>query len=270
MAQQARSRHITPSCMRSRMAKITDKFNRLTPWPQVPEGNLIAVADAMIEYINGMPHTIFFVLLREISSKKAVIMPIYVVIGEGERLRGWKAAFALIPDDVRKRIKVMVCDGINALKIIAIEEGWILQRCHFHLRARIVHNCSPGRFGKRPELAKNILKLTEIILTNEDEKIISYALANLSIIKQNITARLFRTTLSGFIKHYEDFRAYLRYPEYHIPTTSNSAEYLIGQIRDLQYRARGFSSLKSLSAWIEAYCKFTKTITCNGKIYTPN
>jgi len=270
MSKQALKKHITPAGLQARMAQTVQAYNKENSWPNPPDGELIAVADAMIEYIRGMPHTIYFILLRAINSNKAVIMPFFVTIGIGEGSYGWNLAIQGIPAEVRTRIRVMVCDGVQALGAIAREEGWILQRCHFHLRARLFSFCSPRRFSKKPELGRHIQKLVEIVLSGRNEENIQKAIEELAMIKNEVSARSFRTVLSGLTKHYADYRAYLRYPQYHIPCTSNSAEFMIGQIRGLQYRARGFNSLKSLSSWIEAYCKFTKTITCNGKISIPN
>lgn len=270
LRQQARKKRITPAGFQKRMKATLSSFNERTLWPSAPDGDLIVIADAMIEYINNIGHTVYFILLRGFNDNKAVVAPFSVRMNEGEGFAGWRFAFAQLPADVRERIRVVVCDGVNALGTIAYENGWILQRCHFHLRARLAHNCSQRRFGKNPIMGKRIQKLAQIILTHRNGAMIQNALEEMRIFKNNTTSRSFRTVLSGFIRHYEDYRSYLYFPKYHIPTTSNSAEFLIGQIRDLQYRARGFRTLKSLTAWMEAYCKLTKSITCNGSLYAPS
>lgn len=270
LRQQAQKRHITPAGFQKRMKSTLYAFNENTSWPPIPNGDLIAIADAMIEYIDGIEHTVYFILLRGVNEKKAAIAPFSIRINEAEGYTGWKLAFKKLPAGIHKRIRVLVCDGVNALGTIAHEEGWILQRCHFHLMARISHNCSQRRFGRNPALGRRIQRLVHIVLTNQEENLIQQVLEELRCIKRVTTSRSFRTVLSGFIKHYSHYRSYLEFPEYHIPTTSNSAEFLIGRIRDLQYRARGFRTLKSLTSWIEAYCKFIQSITCNGKNSAPN
>lgn len=270
LRQQARKKHLTPAGFQKQILKILQNFNKHTPWPKIPNGKLILIADAMIEYIKGKPHVFYFMLLRSLHQNKAVIRPFVVTCGSGEGFAGWYSAIKFIPHEIHKKIKVLVCDGVQALTTISREQGWILQRCQFHLQARIAHYCSTRRFGKRPKLGKRIQKLVRIVLVSHNAIQLRKALSEIDIIRKKVKARSFRTVLSGFLKHYEDYRSYLRYPEYHIPTTSNSVEFLIGQIRDLQYRARGFRTLRSLSSWIEAYCKFTKKITCNGKISLPN
>lgn len=267
--QQAEKKRITASALSAQVAQTMKRFRQITPWPKVPEGKLIIIADAMIEYINGIPHTFYFLLIRSVDENKAVIAPFSVRINEGEGFQGWYLALQQLTPEVRKRICVLVCDGVQSLIRIGKDQGWLVQRCQFHLRARISHYCSSRRFGKRPQYAKQIQKLIVIILTNLDEDLIQNTLDEIREIKDQVTSKSFKTVLSGFLKHYEDYRTYLYYPEYKLPVTSNSAEFLIGQVRDLQYRARGFKSLKSLSSWIECYCKHTQTITCNGKISAP-
>jgi hypothetical protein len=267
--QQAEKKQITPAALSAQMAQTMKRFHQATPWPALPDGELILIADAMIEYINKIPHTFYFLLIRSINENKAVIAPFSVRIDEGEGFQGWYRALQQLTPEVRQRIRVLVCDGMQALIRIGKDQGWLIQRCQFHLRARISHYCSPRRFGKRPKYGKQMQKLIVIILTNRNSNIIQKALEEIREMKEQTTAKSFKTVLSGFLKHYEDYRTYLYYPEYHLPVTSNSAEFLIGQIRDLQYRARGFKSLKSLSSWIETYCKYTQTITCNGKLSAP-
>jgi hypothetical protein len=268
---QAQKKNLAPSTIHARMTKLAEKFNKETTWPEVPKGDLIAIADAMIEYINKIPHVVYFILLRSVSSSVAVITPVLFMENIGEGKTGWERAFNSIPSDIRNRIKAVVCDGVYALSIITRNEGWILQRCQFHVLASLVHHCSPSRFGKRPKFGKRILKLANTVLKTKKDKSLENALFELDkILKNKITARGFKSVIRGFIKNYQDHRAYLNYPKLNLPTTSNSIENFIGQIRFFQSRARGFRSLKSISMWIETLCKYKKKVTCNPKIYIPN
>lgn len=252
------------------MVKTANKFNETAPWPEIPSGDLVAIADALIEYIDGARNTIYLILIRSINSNKAVIMPCFVAVNRGEDFWGWDSAFNLIQPEARQRIKALVCDGRAAFWTISKKYNWILQRCHFHLLARIAINRSIRHLSRRDEQGKYIQSLARIVLTSKDENSIQITLIKLKEIMASIKSPSFRTVLSGFLKHYSDYRSYLNYPEYNLPTTSNSAEHLVGIIRDLQYRARGFNSVKSLKLWVECLLKFTKFVTCNGKNSIPN
>ena len=256
VSKQKNAKGLSSSAFQERMRKSLVNYNDKTPWPDIPTGDLIVIADAMVEYIEHIPHIIYFMFLRSIHANQAVILPASFAVNTGEGYYGWNKAFDLIPDEAKKRIRALVCDGAQSFIRIARENKWVLQRCHFHLLARLKHNSSLGRFGKNRKQAKRILDLAGIILSTNDKEKIIVALEEIMEIRKSVTSKAFRTTLRGFSKHYEDFRAYIKYPEYNLPTTSNTAEVFIGRIRNLQYRAHGFRTLKSLLLWIEAYSKF--------------
>lgn len=246
----------------ARLRLILEKFNAETPWPKIPDGPLIVVADGLIEYFGNEKYAVYFILIRSISSSKAVIFPPYMSEwGEVD----WQGAFAQLPNEVIGRICSLVCDGHSGLISLAQRHGWKLQRCHFHLLHRIGHCASFGSLNKTKGIGLRIKNLVQVVLYNKDPEAISLALESLNEIKQGITSKAFKIVISGFLKHYEDFRTYLNYPQYFLPTTSNSAETLNAQIRDLQYRAKGFRTPKSLFSWITGFCKYRKFVTCRGK-----
>lgn len=258
-------RHLKKRTVSARLRKILTKFNEEEPWEVVPTGPLIAIADALIEYIEGYPYTVYFILVRSINGTQAVILPPFMLI-EAERGFGWDQAFQRIPSDILNRIVALVCDGHAGLISAAHYFGWVVQRCHFHLLARIAHNASFGPLGKNRPLGIRIQKLVHIVLYAREMSDITLALDEIRLIKSSITSRTFRTVLSGFLKNYDDYRSYVQFPQYHLPATSNTAEHLVGLVRDLQYRAHGFRTPASLFAWINGYCKYQKTVTCRSKI----
>lgn len=254
---------LKPRTASARLRKKLCCFNKQTMWPTIPDGSLIAVADAMIEYIEKRPYAIYFILVRPINGSQAFILPPLLLAG-GES--GWEKAFEEIPADIFDRIVALVCDGHNSLVYNAKRFGWLLQRCHFHLLARIAHNVSFGPLGKNRRLGIRIQKLAHIVLYKKEISLVDEALNEIKKIKEVITSRNFRSVLSGFIKHYKDYRTYLDFPLYRLPSTSNSAEHLVGLVRDFQYRARGFRTADSLFAWVSGYCKYRKSVTCRPKI----
>lgn len=252
------------SAERARLRIALKKFNQVTPWPDVPSDPLIAVADAMIEYINKEVHTIYFILLRPLHGTKAVITEPLCFPG-GETPDGWKKAFERLSPRVREQITALVCDGHRAFLSASEQYGWVLQRCHFHLYMRIGHNASFGPRTRTGRLGLDLLRLARIVTITRDQEILTKALQELEVYKRTIGSRSFKTVISGFLRCYWDYRAYLDYPHLQLPVTSNSAEHLIGCLRRLQYKARGFPSLPALLAWITGWCKHQKTITCRGR-----
>lgn len=248
----------------ARLRKILHIFIEKTSWHPVPDGPLIAIVDGLVEYFNGEQYTLYLILLRSVSGHQAVILPPYLEIGT-EYGYGWNKALIRLPKEVHERIIALVCGGHTGLISVAKGFGWVVQRCHFHLLSRIAHCMSFGPRGKNIKLAIRLRKLAQCVLYCSNRKMLD-ALEQLAVIKPTITSPAFRTVISGLLKHYQDYRRYLEFPLYRLPTTSNSAEHLVGLIRDLQYRARGFRTPKSFMAWVTGFCKHQKTITCRPKI----
>lgn len=258
-----------PATQQARLRVLLRQYIQSTPWPKVPQGKLIVIADGMWEYHAGQLHTFYFILLRSICSSTAVITPVFLAPGSERTTDGWEKAFQQLPPGVRRRIVAVVCDGAQGLINFARLQGWAVQRCQFHLKARLAHCVSPGPRNRNPALGQRIQQLVQIILTHPSEVLVNTKLQELQILSNYTSLKGLHQVVSGFVKHQADYRTYLRYPDWHLPITSNSAECLIGQIRDLQYRAHGFRSIASLKLWIEAWCKYHKTITCRGH-YPPN
>lgn len=249
---------------RARLRIALQKFNQITPWADAPSDPLIAVADAMIEYINKDIHTIYFIMLRPLYGTQAVITEPLCLPG-GETPDGWNKAFARLSPRVHEQITALVCDGHRAFASLAQQYAWVLQRCHFHLFASIGHNASFGPRTRTGMLGLDLLRLARTVATTRDQEVLGKALEDLEQYKQSIQSRRLKTVISGFLRHYWDYRACLDYPHLHLPSTSNSAEHLVGCLRRIQYKARGFSSLRALMAWITGWCKYQKTITCRGR-----
>lgn len=260
-----KNKNLEKRTLSARLRSLLYKFNQNTPWPSVPDGNLVAVADGLIQYFGKEKYTIYFILVRSTSGSKAFILPPYLR-KEGEISPGWREAFAQIPSEVFVRIKALACDGHTGLINLAKANGWVLQRCHYHLLARVAHCSSTGFLGQNSPLGRRVRNLMEVVLYNEDHAAVFLAIGALERVKLEISSNTFRGVVSGFIKNHEDYRSYLNFPQYRLPATSNTAESLNSLIRELQYRARGFKTPHSFFAWIVGFCKHRKFINCHPRI----
>lgn len=254
--------------LRARTRKALEVFIQKEKWAEIPSGQLIAIADAMVQRINRRVFTVYFILLKDNLSNKAVIAPPVLLTGSEDSF-GWMKAFSSLPGDSQSRIVSLVCDGRTALVYLAQKSGWLVQRCHFHLRARISNYSSSFYLARHPEIGQKVNGLVTIVLTNKQQKEVDGALDKLGSYRISLFSVGLRKVISGFVKNYTDYRTYLNYPELNLPTTTNSVESLIGTVREVQHRARGFSSVTSLEKWIISVLKYRKYQTCNGK-YQPN
>lgn len=264
----ARFRKISKNGLYRRLERSLNGFLKHASWSPMPvDKPLVALTDAMVQLIDSKVYTIYFILLRPINETRATIVMPYIS-SKTETWSGWQEAFRRLPNRTKKQILAMVCDGHCGLTSLAKQHKWILQRCQFHLLARLQAYCSKFTLSRHYQLGKSIYKQVTNILENPDEEKIAHDIQILKAIAKTVHSRGLKRTLSGFVKHYRDYRTYLYYPHLYLPKTNNAAESLIGGIRNFLHRARGFRTLRSLARWIEAFLKNKQKATCNG-VYQP-
>lgn len=263
LAALARKRSCSEAHIQARLQKSRDQFIELTSWSPIPDGDLLLIADAVVEFIEHRWHTLYLMLVRPVAERKAIILPPIILSGT-ELAPGWKIALESIPEAVRNRVVALVSDGHNGLITEGARREWILQRCHFHLIARVQSRRSRFATARNREEAKEIFQLINHILSHPDMPAIQPALVRLGEISKNSTSPEIRKVLSGFITNHNQYRSYLMYPELNLPTTNNTAESLASTVADLKQRMRGFPTLRSFQQWVIALLKFKKAVMCNG------
>lgn len=269
-AYQASRRRLSSAAFRARVRQNLKKFIAKTPWPRIPAGPLLAVADALMQTSQDKQWTVCFILLRSVCGSQAIITPPFVRQGGETTCDLWQQAFDQLSEEVRRRIVALICDGARGLVAQAKRRGWILQRCHFHLRYRIANYLRTGPLARNRALGLQIKSLINTIMLDTQEEKAYQAVQALRRLLPSIQSKRLKQYLSGFTKYYRHYRSYLYHPELNLPITSNSAESLNSLVRDLQKRARGFWGIKSFTNWVIAICKHRKVITCNGRKYQPN
>lgn len=232
------------------------------PWPKPStDSALIAIADALVKYIEGEWHTWYFILVRRPADDAAIILPPYHQRGT-ETVVGWRAAFDALDPLVRSRIVALVCDGHRGLRFEAQWQGWLLQRCHFHLLARIQSRRSKWRTSQHWEEGKRIFELVKRVLTETDGSRLKSVIEELEEIGWTNRSPEIRNVLSGFVNNHCEFQTYMDHPELCLPITSNTAETLIGLIEEVNRRARGFKHITTFNEWVICVIKTRKTIRC--------
>ena len=242
--------------------KELEYFLTHSSWPSVPKGRLIVVADAFYVRVAKKRLTVYLALVRPVHDKTAIIFPPTLADGV-ESYVGWRAHFATLPLDVSRRLIAAVCDGRVGLVALMRERNLILQRCHFHLLARIQIKRSKLPSSFHYEEGARLYHLARTALTMP-ESAARLALNELSA-EARRAPRGLRTVLSGLVLNYKDYRAYCRYPLLNLPRTTGSAESLISSIRELLRRMRGVRTRGALERWLRAYLKYRRTIRCNSQ-----
>jgi hypothetical protein len=255
--------------VRRRHAKNIDALLRKTAKPKAPPGKLIAIVDAIAFSFKRRSFTFYNILLRSTSRKNAVVME--PVLLEGcETITGWKKAFDQLDDETHGRIIVVVSDGLTGMKNYALQQGWIYQRCHFHL-LKTLQTLRGKRWRNVPqkEVREEVYQLVRKLLEvpSEDESYQIYL--NLKELSK-FCPTWFGLRLRGCLRQWKSFRSYRMYPKLHIPTTTNSVECINRLIRDTSHRTRGFRNPESLNRWVVLQVRTMPQIKCNGHNYQQN
>lgn len=253
--------HLSCAARSARLRLERDDFLRRRKWHPIPAGPLVIVADAIVRYAAEGWHTWFFVLARAVNSDNAVILPPQHQAGT-ETAPAWQKVIAALPDSVLSRTIALVSDGHKGLTSEALWRHWHIQRCHFHLMARLQSRRSRWKTSRHFEEGKRIYELVKRILTESDDSILPPIINELETFGWVSKSPEIRRTLSGFVSNYKQYRTYLDRPELNLPTTNNSVETLNALVKSFCERTRGFRTVKSLHAWITALCKARGSIKC--------
>lgn len=260
----AQQKKVSARSLSYRLEKQRDVFIKRTPWPEIPKGSLILIADAFLHQIKHEWHTTYLVLVRSIIADKAIILPPYFAPGK-EGVVNWYKALEQIPPDVRERVKALVSDGHRGTVTYAKSYGWVLQRCTFHLLAAMQGRRSRRKYSFHRDEGNLIYELTKSILVETDPVKLSRVLSELEALGWQTKSNQLKTIVSGFVRWVDNYRAWLIYPKLKLPDTSNSAESMIGIFEKFHSRSHGFKSLQSLEKWVIAILKYRQEIFCRPK-----
>lgn len=265
----ARASGLSDDKLRNRLIKSRNQFLKRAKWLILPRQKpLIALADAMVCCIDNFWYTFYFIVVKKPQENYATIVRPYVRKGT-EVWFGWYEAFGRLPLKTKAAIVALVCDGHVGLLGVAKRENWILQRCHFHLIARLQSRRSKWYLSRHGSEGRLLYTFVSNAMNNPSLDSISISLERLHEYLETNPSGELRNIVMGFTKHYMDYRSYLSYPGLHLPRTNNAVESMIGYIRNFCSRARGFRTISALTAWTDAILKSKQRITCNG-FYQPN
>jgi len=77
-----------------------------------------------------------------------------------------------------------------------------------------------------------------------------------------------RMIVREFLRRIDHFRAYRKYPELDLPTTTGSVEAMNRRVRDLMRQTRSISSPQALQLWAIALIRTRPIVVCNGKHFS--
>jgi len=220
---------------------------------------LILVIDAQWQIFNDEYWTLYCLAVKAVGANKVTVFDPILMPGK-ECATIWNTVIAAMPVSVKKRIIAVVSDGLRGFDAVANNYGWVIQRCHFHLlsslqKMRGKRASTPGRLIK-----EEIYQITELILAERSQRKLNNhcrRIANLAH-AEGCPIRM-RMRVREMLRHLHEFRNYLNYPEFRLPTTTNVMESINSLIRR---RARTVNSPRAWHKWATATVRFKSKFTC--------
>lgn len=252
--------------VRRRHARNLELLLEKLPLPKAPRGNLIMIIDGWSLYFKKKCFVLYLILLRSVNSKKAIVMEPCLLPGY-EKKSGWEYVLNQLSLSVQKRIKAIVLDGITGVECLAQEWGWIVQRCHFH-QLSTLQSLRGKRWStvKHKELREEIYQnVVKILKTTSENKAKILVRQTRCLLQKPECPKWLKCRVGGFLRRVDFFRAYRRYPELNLPTTTNSAECVNQMITEIVRLTRGFRTPESFEKWMKVRIRTMKPIQCNGK-----
>ena len=234
-------------------------------------GPLVLLLDGLYFRFHGKDWVLYLMAVKPCHHNRAIFLDPLLLPGR-ENLRGWSQALTTIPAHIHRRIRASVSDEVAGIIRLGTSQGWIVQLCHFHLISRL-QNCR-GRRNRRlagRPLREAIFQLTRQALDLPDGPRLEIVLRELRHLERQATGlRVIRMIVREFLRRVDHFRAYRKYPELDLPTTTGSVEAMGRRVRDLMRQTRSISSPQALQLWATALIRMRPTVMCNGKHFQQN
>jgi len=238
---------------------------------KIPSGILTLLADGLWFNFHNKPWVLYLTALKSSSGKTAIFLDPVLLPGK-EGATKWKKVFEAIPREPRERIKAVVVDNLQGMKLIAKREDWILQLCHFHLILKLqIQRGRKRRALKGGNIREKIYQTICQALETPNKAHLELLLMRLTrLTKTSCGTPRIKAVVREFLSSIKYYRAYKTHSELNLPTTTNTVEAMCGILRNLLRRNRCASNPKSLLQWTTASIRLRHTLTCNGRYFQQN
>lgn len=238
-----------------------------TPPPQPPTGSYVLIVDGIYFKFNRREWVLYLMALKPTYSYRMYFLDPVLKQGR-EKIEVWHEAMDTIPEETRKQITGLVSDGLRGFQGLSEANGWVHQRCHFHLLASLVRGKGKRRYLTRGSSVRDkILHAVRIMLADEPKEKRDRARRRLRRYLTDPTCPSYvRKHVIEFLEREQDFRTHLTHPRLNLPTTTNAMESTNKLMRGATRTAR---TPQSLLLRATAFLRLKESVFCNGSD-TPN
>lgn len=240
------------------------------PYPvkSLPRGPYALIGDGLYFKFRRREWVMYLIAAKPTSGRKAYFLDPVLLEGR-ECYERWVQAIATIPPAVKKRICAFVSDGFRGSQMLSAQNRWLHQRCHFHLIAALVRGKGKRRYRIRSSnLRDKILEATRTSLNSKRTHLLSQTRRTIRrLVGRPTCPPYIRKQVLEFLEREQDFRTYLRYPKFNLPTTTNAIESTGQMMRKATRTAR---TPQSLLLRATAFLRLKKYVVCNGHDHQQN
>ena len=264
---------LTRQALSYRFLRALESHLRRGSSPKPPAArDLVLLIDGLWFRFKRRPWVLYLMAFKPPELNTAAFID--PVLQEGPESReGWRRALRSIPRKTKPRIRALVCDNFAGSNTLADTNRWILQLCHFHLKASIRRRL--GRFHRFTVQGRSTreeaYRLVETALTTSEESSVLAARQRLiEIADSGLLPWKFSNILREFVRRLPNYRAYHINQRLRLPRTTGSVESRGRMIRDVMRRARNLRTPRALRLWAINYIRLKPTIACQPAIPYPN
>ncbi len=220
---------------------------------------LILIIDALWQYFKDNLWTLYCVSVKSSNSENTTLLDPVLRQGK-ESAAVWNQVINDLPPGVRNRVIALVSDGVRGIETIVNNNGWIIQRCHFHLlsllqKMRGKRASTPGR-----TIREEIYNSVKAALSEASKRRLNILCRRLAVLVKNpLCPKRMKMIVNDFLRRLPEFRNYLKYPKLNLPTTVNVMESINSLIRK---KAGTVNSPKSWRKRAIAVARFKSKFVC--------
>lgn len=217
---------------------------------------LVLIVDGLRFNIRGVRWVQYTMAFKPVDVSLAYFADSLLMPG-GESATSWQYALESIEPERRARIRALVADGLRGMKEVAALNGWVYQRCHFHIRAQLRYWLGSSWVYPRD---KAISWAIDDALLSTDEGRAETARAALDDHVRAYPGGM-SCILRQLVREWAAIRAYLWYPHLNIPRTTGTVESMHSRLRTI---LSGVSTIRAIRHRATAFIRLHGPFACNG------
>jgi len=240
--------------------RCRESIDRLISRPELSDlptkADLVLIVDGLRFATRGVRWVQYTMALKPVDADLAYFANPVPRLG-GESATNWQQIFEGIQPVLRVRIRALVADGLRGMKEVAALNGWVYQRCHFHIRALLRYWLG----GPWTDPADNAIRWAI------DDALLSTDEGRAEVARTTLTAHVHNRPggmsciLGQLVRDWDAIRAYLQYPHLNIPRTTSAVESMHSSLRDV---VSGVSTINAILRRATAFIRLHGPFNCNG------